>query len=49
MGRVTIPFRSVFQSELNNLERSFRQALIDLKRGDAFDCLKKLGPASREP
>lgn len=41
MGRITIPFRTVLQEEMNNLKRSFREALMDASRRDAFDSLIK--------
>lgn len=41
MGRVTIPFRTVLQEEMDNLKRSFREALMDASRRDAFDSLVK--------
>ena len=41
MGRITIPFRTVLKEEMNNLKRSFREALMDASRRDAFDSLIK--------
>lgn len=41
MGRITIPFRTVLQEEMDNLKRSFREALMDASRRDAFDSLIK--------
>jgi RecA/RadA recombinase len=41
MGRITIPFRTVLQEELDSLKRSFKEALVDPAKRDAFDCLMK--------
>ena len=37
LGRITIPFRTLFEEELNNLKRGFREALLDPARQEAFD------------
>ena len=47
MGRLTIPFRSQPQDEIENLTRSFREALMDPARRDAFDCLVKAWTAEQ--
>jgi hypothetical protein len=39
LGRITIPFRTLLQEEMDNLKRTFREALIDAGRRDAFDSL----------
>jgi len=41
MGRLTTPFRSMLQEEMDTLKRSFREALMDPARRDSFDCLTK--------
>lgn len=41
LGRITMPFRIAFQEELSNLKRSFREALLDSGRREAFDSLSK--------
>jgi hypothetical protein len=41
MGRLTIPFRSQLQQEIENLTRSFKEALIEPARRDAFDSLTR--------
>jgi len=41
MGRLTTPFRSILQEEMDTLKRSFREALMDPARRDSFDCLVK--------
>ena len=41
MGRLTIPFRSQLQQQIENLTRSFREALMDPARRDAFDSIVK--------
>jgi RecA/RadA recombinase len=47
MGRLTIPFRSQMQQEIENLTRSFREALMDPARRDAFDSLVKAWTAEQ--
>ena len=39
LGRVTFPFRSLLKDEIGRLRRTYREALLDLKRRKAFDCL----------
>jgi len=39
LGRITPPFRTLFQEEMNNLKRTYREALMDAGRRDAFDSL----------
>jgi RecA/RadA recombinase len=41
LGRITIPFRTMFEEELNNLKRGFREALLDPARQEAFDHIVK--------
>jgi hypothetical protein len=41
MGRLTIPFRSQLQQQIENLTRSFREALMEPARRDAFDSIVK--------
>jgi DNA repair protein RadA len=41
LGRITQPFRTMFQEEMNNLKRTYREALMDAGRRDAFDSLVK--------
>jgi RecA/RadA recombinase len=41
MGRLTIPFRSQLQQETENLTRSFKEALMEPARRDAFDSLTR--------
>lgn len=41
MGRLTIPFRSQLQQEVENLTRSFKEALMEPARRDAFDSLTR--------
>ena len=41
MGRLTIPFRSQLQQEVENLSRSFKEAFIEPARRDAFDSLTR--------
>lgn len=47
MGRLTIPFRSQMQQEIENLTRSFREALMDPARRDAFDSIVKAWTAEQ--
>ena len=47
MGRLTIPFRSQLQQEVDNLSRSFKEALIEPARRDAFDSLTKAWTAEQ--
>jgi hypothetical protein len=47
MGRLTIPFRSRMQQEIENLTRSFRDALMDPARRDAFDSIVKAWTAEQ--
>ena len=47
MGRLTIPFRSQLQQEMENLTRSFKEALIDPSRRDAFDSLTRTWTAEQ--
>jgi RecA/RadA recombinase len=47
MGRLTIPFRSQLQEEIENLTRSFKEALMDPARRDAFDSLTKAWTAEQ--
>ena len=47
MGRLTIPFRIQMQQEIENLTRSFREALMDPARRDAFDSLVKAWTAEQ--
>lgn len=39
LGRTTPPFRTLLQEEMDNLKRTFREALMDAGRRDAFDSL----------
>jgi RecA/RadA recombinase len=39
LGRITHPFRSLLQEEIDNLKRTYREALMDAKRREAFDSL----------
>ena len=39
VGRITTPFRTILQEEMNSLKRSYREALMDASRRDAFDSL----------
>ncbi len=41
LGRITIPFRALFEEELNDLRRGFREALLDPARQEAFDQIVK--------
>ena len=41
MGRLTVPFRSQLQEEMENLTRSFKEALMEPARRDAFDLLTR--------
>jgi RecA/RadA recombinase len=41
MGRLTIPFRTQLQQEMENLTRSFKEALMEPARRDAFDSLTR--------
>jgi len=36
---ITMPFRTLLQEEMDNLERTYREALMDADRRDAFDSL----------
>lgn len=47
MGRLTIPFRSQLQEEIENLTRSFKEALMDPARRDAFDSLTRAWTAEQ--
>ncbi len=47
MGRLTVPFRSQLQEEIENLTRSFREALMDPARRDAFDSLTRAWTAEQ--
>jgi hypothetical protein len=47
MRRLTIPFRSQMQQEVQNLTRSFREGLLDPARRDAFDSLVKAWTAEQ--
>jgi RecA/RadA recombinase len=47
MGRLTIPFRSQLQQEVENLSRSFKEALIEPARRDAFDSLTRAWTAEQ--
>ncbi|MBO3810201.1 MAG: hypothetical protein FGF50_11510, partial [Candidatus Brockarchaeota archaeon] len=39
LGRITRPFRTMLHEEIDNLKRTYREALLDLKRREAFDSL----------
>ena len=39
LGRITIPFRTLLQKEMDTLKRTYREALMDTGRRDAFDSL----------
>lgn len=39
LGRVTRPFRVMLQEEIDNLKRTYREALLDSKRREALDSL----------
>lgn len=41
MGRLTVPFRNQLQQEIQNLTRSFKEALMEPARRDAFDSLQR--------
>jgi RecA/RadA recombinase len=47
MGRLTIPFRSQLQQEMENLTRSFKEALMEPARRDAFDALTRTWTAEQ--
>ena len=47
MGRLTIPFRSQLQQEMENLTRSFKEALMEPARRDAFDSLTRAWTAEQ--
>ena len=47
MGRLTIPFRSQLQQEVENLNRSFKEALIEPARRDAFESLTRAWTAEQ--
>jgi outer membrane murein-binding lipoprotein Lpp len=47
MGRLTIPFRSQLQQQIENLTRSFREALMDPARRDAFDSIVRAWTAEQ--
>jgi RecA/RadA recombinase len=47
MGRLTIPFRSQLQQQIENLTRSFREALMEPARRDAFDSIVKAWTAEQ--
>ncbi len=47
MGRLTIPFRTMFQDELSTLKRTFQKALIDPERRAAFGELSKTWTAEQ--
>jgi polyhydroxyalkanoate synthesis regulator phasin/RecA/RadA recombinase len=47
MGRLTIPFRSQLQQEIENLSRSFKEALMEPARRDAFDSLARTWTAEQ--
>jgi len=42
LGRVTLPFRSLLKDEIGRLRRTYREALLDLKRRKAFDSLVRV-------
>ncbi|MEM1582547.1 MAG: hypothetical protein QXK89_08580 [Candidatus Bathyarchaeia archaeon] len=39
LGRITPSFRTLLQKEIENLKRTYREALMDMKRREAFDSL----------
>jgi len=39
LGRITVPFRTLLQKEMDTLKRTYREALMDTGRRDAFDSL----------
>ena len=39
MGRITPSFRQLFESQVDELKRSFQNALLDLNHREAFDRL----------
>lgn len=41
VGRITLPFRTILQEEMKSLKRSYREALMDASRREAFDSLLK--------
>lgn len=41
-GRMTLPFRTILREEMNRLKRSYREALLDASRRDAFNSLLKV-------
>ena len=41
MGRITVPFRTMLQEEMDELKRSYREALMNPARREAFDALMK--------
>jgi hypothetical protein len=47
LGRLTIPFRTMLQEEIDNLKRTFREALIEPERKDAFNSLSKAWTAEQ--
>ena len=42
LGRITVPFRTMLQEEMDSLKRTFREALLDTGRREAFDSLLRL-------
>jgi len=47
LGRLTIPFRNELQQEIENLTRSFKEALMDPARRDAFDSITRTWTAEQ--
>ncbi len=41
LGRIKTPFRTLLQEEMDNLKRTYKEALMDVGRRDAFDSLIK--------
>jgi len=48
LGRITIPFRTLLQEEINSLKRSYREALMDASRRSAFDSILKAWSSEQE-
>ena len=42
LGRVTAPFRTLLKEEMEKLKRTYREALLDPKRREAFDMLVRV-------
>ncbi len=47
VGRLTAPFRTMLREDLNDLKRTFREALMDPERREAFDELSRAWTAEQ--